>query len=384
MIAAASLSLTSTSPTRAGAVALLEVGDLGGVVVEGVVVDEDRVALDGAGDVGADAVRVGVHPRDLLAHGRGVVGEQDRVADRLAHLRLAVGADEGRDLGLDELGDGEDVAVQAVEAAGDLARHLDVAVVVLADRDDVALDAEDVGGLEHGVAEQAVGHLVLAGAAGHVLEAGDALEPGDGDEVLEERVELGDLGDRRLQVERRVLRVDAGRELVEDHRPGVGADLVDVGAGVLRRQHMQVGDDEERLVLVLQAHPVLDAADVVPEVQLAGGPVPGEHPLARGGGLAGHVGVHVGGHGRPGRLEGAGGHGGLLRCRLVGAPERTCAAGPRRSGHAEAALAGRLRGRAVVGGPPVRAATSGARRAAAVAGWWSRRRCYPRARLARG
>ena len=40
---------------------------------------------------------------------------------------------------------------------------------------------------------------------------------------------------------------------------------------------MQVGDDEEALVLVLQAHTVAQAAHVVAQVQLAGGTVAGEY-----------------------------------------------------------------------------------------------------------
>ena len=52
------------------------------------------------------------------------------------------------------------------------------------------------------------------------------------------------------------------------------ADLVRlVGAG---RERVLVGDEEVAVVLVLQRQPVLDAADVVAEVQLSGGRVAGE------------------------------------------------------------------------------------------------------------
>ena len=301
---------------------------------------------------------IGVHPAHLAAHRVGVVGQQDRVAQGLAHLGLAVGADQGRDLADDELGDGEDLAVEVVEPARDLAGHLDVGVVVLAHRNDVALDAEDVGGLEHGVAEQPVGHLVLPGGAGHVLEAGHPLEPRHRDEVLEQRVELADLGDRRLEVEGRLLRVDAGRQLVEDHVAGVGTDLVDVGAGVLRREHVQVGDDEERLVLLLQPDPVLDAADEVTEVQLARGPVSGEHPFPAGGHLEGAV------RGR-GRRDGRGHLSAPCRPASLGRAVRcTHESRPSRGGC----------GVVVLGSAPVRAATSSraARiRASRSSRWWS-------------
>jgi hypothetical protein len=54
-------------------------------------------------------------------------------------------------------------------------------------------------------------------------------------------------------------------------------DLGDVFLAVPGRQHVQVGDDEETLELVLQAHPVLQATDVVPKMHATGGPVAGEN-----------------------------------------------------------------------------------------------------------
>ena len=58
----------------------------------------------------------------------------DRVAERLAHLPDAVGAEHDRGLGEDRLRLGERVAVAVVEGADDLARQLEVGGLVLADR----------------------------------------------------------------------------------------------------------------------------------------------------------------------------------------------------------------------------------------------------------
>ncbi len=76
----------------ARAVALLEVLHFGHIGVEDVVVGEDRVALDRAGNVRANAGGVGVHAHHPPRDGLGVVAEEDGVVEALAHLGLAVGA----------------------------------------------------------------------------------------------------------------------------------------------------------------------------------------------------------------------------------------------------------------------------------------------------
>ena len=251
----------------AGPVPLLQVVDLGGVGVEGVVVLEDRVALDVAGVGGPEAGRVGVHaahlPLDLL----GRVGEHDGVVEALAHLRLAVDADQGRDVADQRVGDGKHLAVEVVEAAGDLAGDFQVGRLVLADRDEVAAHDQDVGRLEDRVAEQAVRGGLELEVADDVFEGGSALEPGHRDQHAEQQVQLAGLGDERLEVDRAALGVDADAEVVEDELADVLADVARVleagGQGVV------VGDDEEAVVLVLEPDAVRQRADVVAEVELA-------------------------------------------------------------------------------------------------------------------
>src|SRR5205823_7095480 len=48
-----------------------------------------------------------------------------------------------------------------------------------------------------------------------------------------------------------------------------------------RGQHVIVGDQQERLVLILEPHPVCEGADVVPNVKLARRAVAREDPLPR-------------------------------------------------------------------------------------------------------
>ena len=63
---------------------------------------------------------------------------------------------------------------------------------------------------------------------------------------------------------------------------GVLGDLQNALLVRLGGQHVQVGDQEEALVLVLQRQPVAVAADIVAEMQLAGRPVAGQDAFAFG------------------------------------------------------------------------------------------------------
>ena len=200
-----------------------------------------------------------------------------RILDILA---LPSVPDEGAELGDQDVGDGEGLAVEEVEAARDLAGDLDVGHVVLAHGHEVGARQEDVGGLEHGVAEEAEGHLLDAGALGHLLEARHAREARHGDEVLEEEGELADLGHGRLEVDDALGRVDAAGEVVEHVPRTLSAQGLDVLLLGLGGEGVEVGDDEEALVLVLEADAVREAADVVAEVELAGGAVAREYAFS--------------------------------------------------------------------------------------------------------
>jgi hypothetical protein len=86
--------------------------------------------------------------------------------------------------------------------------------------------------------------------------------------------QLGDRGHLALQEDRRLGRVDAGGEVIHrdlHHVVGDGRGLV--GAG---RESVDVGDDEEAVVVLLHREAVLDRANVVAQVQPAGGRVAGK------------------------------------------------------------------------------------------------------------
>ncbi len=111
------------------AVQLLQILDLLSIEIEPLVVGEDRVALDSAGNVRAYSLRVCVHPAHLAVDRGRVVGEVDDVVQRFARLGPPVRAHE--QLPDQGLGFREDLAVQPVEPAGDLPRDFHVGLVVL-------------------------------------------------------------------------------------------------------------------------------------------------------------------------------------------------------------------------------------------------------------
>ena len=263
-----SFCFTSTSPTVPSAVARLEVVDLGGVGVEGVVVDEHRVAFDGAGRVGAHALRVGVHRHHLLLHLVRGVGEVDGVAVALAHLAV-VDAGQAREPGEHRLRLDEHLAVEPVEAAHDLARQLQVRHLVIAHRHRVGVVDHDVRGLQQRVAEEAVGGEIAVGDLLLLLLVGrDALEPRRRRDHRQQQVQLGVLRHHRLDEQRALLRIDAGGDPVGGVVEGVGRDLLRVR--VLAGQRVPVGHEVEAVEPILELDPVAQRAHQVPEMELSG------------------------------------------------------------------------------------------------------------------
>ncbi len=73
---------------------------------------------------------------------------------------------------------------------------------------------------------------------------------------------------RRLVEDDAFFRVDPRRQIGGGDLAGVGAQLF----RVLRQgQGVQIDDAEDAVVVVLQRHPVADRAEIIAEVQIAGG-----------------------------------------------------------------------------------------------------------------
>ncbi len=73
----------------------------------------------------------------------------------------------------------------------------------------------------------------------------------------------------RLDEHHALLRIETGGQPVEENVDRIF--FYARGVGVVGGQGVPVGDEEEALVLVLHANPVFERADVVAEMQLAGG-----------------------------------------------------------------------------------------------------------------
>ena len=176
------------------------------------------------------------------------------------------------------LGFDQHIGVQGVELPDNLAGLLDVGRLVLADRDKVGAAEGDVRGLADRVAQESVGHRlaeVVLGSLG--LDGRVVRELLNRNEVRVDDRKFGDLRDHRLDKQRGLGRVHAAGEVVHRHIQHVLVQplrVVEVG-----RQHLDVGEDDERVVLVLQLHPVGNRADIVAQMQRPGRPVAGQNPL---------------------------------------------------------------------------------------------------------
>ena len=254
---------------RASAISFLEILDLGAVRVERVVIHEHRVALDVARIRRAQARRVRVHRAHLFAHHGGWILEIDRVVQRLAHLRLSVGADEPRNAPHEAFGLRKHVLELPIETACDLARELDVRELVLADRHQVRAWHQDVRDLHDRVGEEGDGHRLLAEVVHLRLQRRVALQHPERQEPAEPDGELGVLGDEALDDEAALRGVETDGEPVQRHLPH----------GVTHARHVVrivgdliVGDQKMAVVLVLEPHPVLERAGIVAEVERSGRP----------------------------------------------------------------------------------------------------------------
>src|SRR5579863_6372281 len=84
-------------------------------------------------------------------------------------------------------------------------------------------------------------------------------------------MEFGVFGNERLLEDDRFLRVEAGGEIVGNDFDGVLRD--GGGVGVVAGEGVPVGDEVKTFVgrIILQADPILQSAEIVADVQFAGG-----------------------------------------------------------------------------------------------------------------
>ena len=228
---------------------------------------------------------VGGDPHDLFLDFRRLLKHLDRVVVALAHL-LAVGA--GHPCGRLQhagLGEREDIAVEVVEGAGEIAADLHMLHLVVADGNGGRVVGQDVGRHQHGVGEeprvgrQPLGLLFFVGVA--------PLKKAHRRDRQEQPGEFCDLRHVRLHKQRGPGRVEAEGDEIE-------CRIVDVFPQQLRiadrGQRVQVGNEVVGVAGMLEVDVLPDGTKVVAPVEAARRLDAGEHPQPvrlLGGGLGG-------------------------------------------------------------------------------------------------
>ena len=153
-------------------------------------------------------------------------------------------------------------------------RHL-----VFAHRNEIAFVDQDVRRLQHRVAEKSVSaEIFFRNVLALLLVGGDALQPAQRRDHGKQQMQFGMLRHVRLDEHGAALGIEPGGQPVEQHFQRVFFDPRSVG--VIGGERVPVGDEEKAIVLVLHAHPVVQRADEVSQMQLAGGAHTAEHAFA--------------------------------------------------------------------------------------------------------
>ena len=134
--------------------------------------------------------------------------------------------------------------------------------LVLADRHLVGAVDQDIGAHQQRITEKAIGRQILAGQLFLLVFVGrHTLQPAQWRHHRHQQMQLGVLGHPRLDEQRRLIGIDAGRQPVHHH---IHRSLLDpLRIVVLRRQRMPVGHEKQAGILVLELDPVFKNAMVV-------------------------------------------------------------------------------------------------------------------------
>jgi hypothetical protein len=164
-----------------------------------------------------------------------------------------------------------------VELLRDVARELEMLLLVVADRHVGGAIKQDVGRHQHRIIVEADGS-VLAVLARLLLELGHAVEPAEARDAIEHPGELGVLGDAALVEDRVLLRVDAAGE----ERRGDLARRATQRRRVVRHRHrVQVDDAIEAGMGLLHLDEALQRAEIVAQMQIPGRLYAGEHQFRK-------------------------------------------------------------------------------------------------------
>ena len=234
-------------PVALAGVARLERGDrLAGHAVQDLEQVRDAglglpVVPDLAPGVGHGALELAADDVGRVEHQQLAVLARQRRGRHLA-LRLLEVADARRGLRDRGLRGREELAVARVEALRDVARELEVLALILAHGHAVGEVEQDVGGLQHGIGEEADRDRLAAGRL--LLERDHAPELAHRADAVEEPRELGVLVHVALHEDDRALGIEPGGDERGERVARRGRQL----GGLERLRHrVQVDDAEDRL-----------------------------------------------------------------------------------------------------------------------------------------
>ncbi len=186
---------------------------------------QEEVFHAGAHLPGRGIAGIGHCRADLLAQAVLIFENVDVVffAQALAHLALGVGSRAHLEhFGEQRLGQDEILLPNlVVEALSDVARQLQVLLLIFADGHVIGPINQDIGSLQHGVVKQACGNETLAAILlaldAFILKLRHAREQAVGGETVENPAQLGMFRHERLDEE--VFRLDANGQEVEHQIP---------------------------------------------------------------------------------------------------------------------------------------------------------------------
>ena len=192
---------------------------------------------------------------------------------RLAHFLGGVveAHDTGADHGQARFRHHKRLAVQVVEALGDIARQFHVLALVIPDRDDSGVVEQNVRCHQNRILQQPIADCL--GFFGFRFELRHAFEPTEGRDTGQQPAKFGMLRHAGLDGERTDGWVNPGSEV----KPG---DLANFFAQLFRllvhRNSVEINDAKNALVFMLQLDPITEGAKVVAYMKVSGRLHPGE------------------------------------------------------------------------------------------------------------
>ena len=171
------------------------------------------------------------------------------------------------------VGDDESVAVTVVEADGDVARKLEMLLLVYAHGDEIGAEKQDVRSHEHGIIHQPHIDIVRVFRA-LILELRHPGRLAHIGVAVEDPRKLRMRGDVGLEIEHGLFGVYAAGEKL---REKAHAHLPELRGLPPHGESVQIRDEEEGVVIILHFAPVGHRADIVAERDRARGLNAGEH-----------------------------------------------------------------------------------------------------------